>query len=71
MAVCVDAPKGTVVASDSFFNYENVEDNAPLGITESLEECIHTYDKIRQAGKIFLPLYDPDVLTRHPTGRLA
>ena len=71
MAVCVDTPKGTVVASDSFFNYENVEDNAPLGIAESLEECIHSYDKIRQAGKILLPLYDPDVLKRHPTGRLA
>jgi len=71
MAVAVDTPKGTVVASDSFFNYENVEDNAPLGIAESLEECIRTYDKVRKAGPILLPLYDPDVLERHPSGKIA
>jgi glyoxylase-like metal-dependent hydrolase (beta-lactamase superfamily II) len=71
MAVCIDTPRGTVVASDSFFNYENVEENAPLGIAESLEECVETYNKIRKAGTILLPLYDPDVFKRHPSGKIA
>ena len=71
MAVCINTPKGTVVASDSFFNYENVEQDHPLGIAESLEECHNSYAKIRQAGKILLPLYDPDVLKRHPNGVIA
>jgi hypothetical protein len=71
MAVCVDTPRGSVVASDSFFNYENVEQNAPLGIAESLEECIHSYAKIRKAGSILLPLYDPDVLKRYPSAKIA
>jgi glyoxylase-like metal-dependent hydrolase (beta-lactamase superfamily II) len=71
MAVCVDTPRGRVVASDCLFNYENVEQNAPLGIAESLEECIHSYDRIRKAGSILLPLYDPDVLKRHPSGKIA
>jgi glyoxylase-like metal-dependent hydrolase (beta-lactamase superfamily II) len=71
MAVCVETVKGTVVASDSFFNYENVEQNHPLGIAESLEECDRAYEKIRKVAKILLPLYDPDVLKRHPGGTIA
>lgn len=71
MAVCIDTAKGTVVASDSFFHYENVEQDIPLGIAESLEECAQSYAKIRQMGKILLPLYEPNVLKRHKTGKIA
>jgi glyoxylase-like metal-dependent hydrolase (beta-lactamase superfamily II) len=71
MAVCIDTPKGTVVASDAFFNYENIEQDTPLGIAESLEECDRSYAKIRSAGKFLLPLYGRDILQRHPEGRFA
>jgi len=71
MAVSIDTPKGAVVASDAFFNYENVELNAPLGIAESLDECAETYERIRRTAKILLPLYDPDVLQRHPGGKIV
>jgi hypothetical protein len=71
MAVCIDTPKGTVVASDAFFKYGNIEQNQPLGIAESLEECAGCYEKIRKIANILLPLYDPDVMIKHPGGKLA
>ncbi len=33
-------PRGSVVVSDCFFKYRNVENMIPLGIMESLEECM-------------------------------
>jgi hypothetical protein len=71
MAICIETSAGAVVASDSFFNYKNIELNVPLGIAENLEECAETYDKIRNTANILLPLYDPDVLKRHPDGNIA
>ena len=68
MAIAIDTPKGTVVASDCFFKYGNIEQHHPLGIAESLEECHQAYEKIRQEADILLPLYDPEVLDRHPGG---
>jgi len=57
-----------VVVSDSFFKYGNIEKPHPLGLSESLEECHVTYDRIRREAAITLPLYDPEVLERYPGG---
>ncbi len=67
-AICIDTSAGTVIASDCFFKYPNVEQMRPLGIGESLEEAHNTYERIRREAKILLPLYDPEVLVRHPGG---
>ena len=66
MAYVIDSAKGRVLASDSFFKYENVEKMIPLGIMESLEECMQAYERIVKEADILLPLYDPRV-----PGRLA
>ncbi len=71
LAICLNTRKGTVVASDAFFKYENVEGNHPLGIAENLDECEKSYQKIRKAADILLPLYDPLVMKRHPGGKIA
>jgi glyoxylase-like metal-dependent hydrolase (beta-lactamase superfamily II) len=71
MAVSIDTLKGRVVASDAFFKYENLEQNIPLGIAESLAECETSYARIRKSADILLPLYDPDVLKRHPNGEIV
>jgi hypothetical protein len=71
LLVCVDTPKGTVAVSDCFFRYQNVENNHPIGIMESYEECVTAYEKARAQAQIQVPLYDPAVLERHPGGVIA
>ena len=64
MAYVIDSAKGNVVVSDCFFKYRNVESMIPLGIMESLEECMRAYERIRKEAGILLPLYDPLVPER-------
>ncbi len=71
LAVKVRTARGKVIASDAFFRYENVEQNRPIGINESLEEAMVAYERIRREADILLPLYDPRVFERHPGGRVA
>ncbi len=59
MAYVIDSAKGNIVVSDCFFKYKNVESMIPLGIMESLEECMRAYDRIRKEASVLLPLYDP------------
>ncbi len=71
MAFVIDTPKGRVCLSDVFFKYPNFEQNRPLGISESLEEHYHAYDRIRKEADLIVPLYDPAVFDRHPNGKVA
>jgi glyoxylase-like metal-dependent hydrolase (beta-lactamase superfamily II) len=71
MAYCMESAKGTVVVTDAAFHYGNIEKSHPLGILESMEECNIAYARIRRRAKIVIPLYDPDALRRHPSGRVA
>ena len=64
MAYVIDTPEGQVVASDCFFKYRNVDERIPLGIMESLEECMRAYARIRAEVGHLLPLYDPLVPQR-------
>jgi glyoxylase-like metal-dependent hydrolase (beta-lactamase superfamily II) len=68
MAVAIDTDEGTVIASDCFFRYENVTQNRPLGINESMAETLAAYARIREEADILLPLYDPRAFERHPDG---
>lgn len=71
MAFSMDTQKGRVVVTDACFKYGNIEDNHPLGIMESLPECMAAYARIRSEADIVIPLYDPEVLRRFPDGRIA
>ena len=68
MAVRVETAAGVVIASDCFFRYENITENRPLGINESMEETLTAYERIRAEADILIPLYDGRVLERHPHG---
>jgi glyoxylase-like metal-dependent hydrolase (beta-lactamase superfamily II) len=68
MAVVIDTREGTVVASDAVFRYENVTENRPLGINESLDETLTAYERIRSEADILVPLYDTRVFDNHPNG---
>jgi glyoxylase-like metal-dependent hydrolase (beta-lactamase superfamily II) len=64
MAYSINTLSGNIIISDCFFKYRNIEEKIPLGIMESLEECMRAYDRIRTEGKFLLPLYDPLVPER-------
>jgi len=64
MAYAINTKQGTLIASDCFFKYRNVEEMLPLGIMESLEECMKAYERIKREADLLLPLYDPLVPTR-------
>ena len=68
IAVEIDTSEGTVVASDAFFHYENIEDNRLLGINENMYEGLATYERTRRVADHILPLYDPRVFDRYPDG---
>jgi hypothetical protein len=67
MAYAIEATAGKVIVSDCFFKYRNVEEMHPLGIMESLEECMQAYRRIKTEADILLPLYDPLVAERLQT----
>jgi hypothetical protein len=71
IAVEVDSAIGTIVVSDVFFHYQNVEANHPLGISENIYETLAAYDRARRVASAVVPLYEPRVFERHPDGVVA
>jgi hypothetical protein len=71
LAVEVDSTDGVVVISDSFFYYENVEDNRILGINENMYETLAAYERARRTAAHLVPLYDPKVFDRYADGVVA
>jgi glyoxylase-like metal-dependent hydrolase (beta-lactamase superfamily II) len=71
MAVAIDTEKGTVIITDCFFKYSNIESGRYLGVMESMMEADATWARIRREADIFASIYDPEVFARHPSGVLA
>jgi glyoxylase-like metal-dependent hydrolase (beta-lactamase superfamily II) len=67
MAYVIQTKHGNVIVSDCFFKYRNVEEMIPLGIMESLDECMSAYRRIITEAKYLLPLYDPLVPSKLET----
>jgi glyoxylase-like metal-dependent hydrolase (beta-lactamase superfamily II) len=71
IAVAIDTEKGTVIVTDAFFKYGNIESGRYLGVMESMMEADATWARIRKEADIFASIYDPEVFKRHPGGILA
>ena len=71
LAVCIDTAAGTVILTDCFFKYGNIEKNRYLGVMESMMEADATWKRIRKEADIYASIYDPEVFERHPGGVLA
>jgi len=71
MVVEVDTAHGVAAISDSYFYLENVTDNVPMGINESMAEALATYRRVRDTAQLIVPLYDPKNLERFPDGVVA
>ena len=71
IAVSIDTERGTVVVTDCFFKYGNIESGRYLGVMESMMEADATWARIRKEADIFASIYDPEVFKRHPGGIIA
>jgi glyoxylase-like metal-dependent hydrolase (beta-lactamase superfamily II) len=71
LAIVIDSPKGKVIASDSFFQNGNVEQNHYLGVGESYAEAMRTYARIRDEADVIVSLYDGAVFDHYPGGAIA
>jgi glyoxylase-like metal-dependent hydrolase (beta-lactamase superfamily II) len=71
MAFLIDSAQGRIAVTDCCFKYENIEKMHPLGIMESLPECLAAYRRLRREADQIIPLYDPAVLDRFPGGRIS
>jgi len=71
MAIEIDTAKGTVIFSDAFFRYDNLDKNIPIGVCECLEEALRTHDRVRRCASLVLPFVDPEIWIRYPDGIVA
>jgi hypothetical protein len=71
MVVEVDTAAGTVAISDSFFYYENVEEDALLGLCENMYEALACNERVRKTAASLVPIHDPKVFQRYPGGIIA
>ncbi|PYV18804.1 MAG: hypothetical protein DMG21_03720 [Acidobacteria bacterium] len=71
MAYFIETPRGRVAVTDCCFKYGNLEKMHPLGIMESLRECLEAYERLRHEADLVIPLYDPEVLRRYSGGQVA
>jgi glyoxylase-like metal-dependent hydrolase (beta-lactamase superfamily II) len=71
MVYYIETAKGRVAVTDACFKYGNIEGLHPLGVMESLPECMAAYHRIRREADAIIPLYDPEVLQRFPGGKVA
>lgn len=71
LAVCIETQKGTVIITDCFFKYGNIEQGHYLGVMESMMEADATWARIRKEAAIIASVYDPEIFERHPGGVIA
>lgn len=71
LGVQIETAKGTAIFSDCFFKFRNIEENIPIGAVENIDECYHTYMRIRREGKLLIPMFDPELFNRYPGGVVA
>jgi glyoxylase-like metal-dependent hydrolase (beta-lactamase superfamily II) len=68
MAAAIDTDRGTVIITDLFFKYGNIESGRYLGVMESMTEADATWARIRKEADIVASIYDPEVFVRYPSG---
>lgn len=71
LAICIETEKGTVLITDCFFKYGNIEKGYYLGVMESMMEADATWERIKKEGDIIASIYDPELFERFPAGVLA
>ena len=70
LVVEVDTTVGVAAISDIYLYLENVTEDHPLGICESLDEAVIAYNRVRSKASHIVPLTDPKNLDRFPGGEI-
>jgi glyoxylase-like metal-dependent hydrolase (beta-lactamase superfamily II) len=60
-----------VITGDVVSLYGHIEENIPVAYCHDLLQCYQAMDRIRQEGGVILPSHDPEVLIRHPGGKIG
>jgi glyoxylase-like metal-dependent hydrolase (beta-lactamase superfamily II) len=68
IGVFIETEVGLVAFTDTVFYYENLENDHPLGIQESMAECRIAYHRLRKEADIVVSAYDPKNRLRFPQG---
>jgi len=71
MALAIQTRKGTVIHSDAFFKFGNIERLKPIGYCQDLRQCMRAYRRIAAEADLLVPGYDPALFERYPGGRVA
>lgn len=71
LSVQIESNAGTVLTSDAYFYYENVENDHYLGVGESFAEAMTCYARTREVADHIIPIHDPKVLDRYPDGKIT
>jgi glyoxylase-like metal-dependent hydrolase (beta-lactamase superfamily II) len=71
MAFIANTSKGRVAVSDSAFVFGNIENNHCIGVFENIFEWHDSYARITAESDIWLPIHDPELMTRYPEGNIA
>jgi glyoxylase-like metal-dependent hydrolase (beta-lactamase superfamily II) len=69
MAVVVEMPEGPVIlASDAIHYYDELEQDRPFAVLDSLADMYRGYEQIREwlqrPGAVVIPGHDPEVMNR-------
>jgi N-acyl homoserine lactone hydrolase len=71
-AVSIQTAAGkAIITGDVVSLYGHIEENIPVAYCHDLLECYRAMDRIRAEADIILPTHDPEVLVRHPGGRIG
>ncbi|HDY65913.1 MAG TPA: N-acyl homoserine lactonase family protein [Phycisphaerae bacterium] len=68
-SVAVQTESGkAIITGDVVFTYKNLDDDIPVGLNTSVEECYLAMRRIRKEGDIILPGHDPLIMAKHSSG---
>jgi glyoxylase-like metal-dependent hydrolase (beta-lactamase superfamily II) len=68
-SVAVATKRGrAILTGDVVFTYRNLEEDIPVGLNTSVEECYLAMRRIREEADVVLPGHDPLIVEKHGLG---
>lgn len=60
IVVEIDSDIGVIAVSDTFFCADNIIEDRPIGLSESLDECLAAHKRIRSSADHWVSIHDPE-----------
>jgi glyoxylase-like metal-dependent hydrolase (beta-lactamase superfamily II) len=68
MTIEVETDGAIIAISDVYFYQANLDENHPIGMSENVYEVLAEYGRVRDGGRVTVPLMDPGNAARFPGG---